>query len=55
MMRRVLRLAAAAALVYGIAALGSLNVPGIIIAALALNAICGAALKTEDKHGQIHS
>ena len=53
---KILKLAGTAATVLLFAALGSLNVPGIILATLALNAICGTALKAKEAHnGQIHS
>lgn len=52
-MAHILKLAGTATLVYGIASLGSLNIPGVIAAALALNVICGALLKTtEVKNGK---
>ena len=55
-MQRVLRLAGTAAMVLLIASLGNLNIPGIILSTLALNAVCGAALKhTEVHNGKIHS
>lgn len=55
-MAHILKLAGTATLVYGIASLGSLNIPGVIAAALALNVICGALLKTtEVKNGKVHS
>lgn len=55
-MTHILRLAGTAAMVLLIAALGSLNIPGVIAAALALNVICGALLKTtEVKNGKVHS
>lgn len=55
-MTHVLRLAGTAATVLLIAALGGLNIPGVIAAALALNVICGALLKTtEVKNGKVHS
>ena len=55
-MQRVLRLAGTAAMVLLIASLGSLSIPGIILSTLALNAICGAALKhTEVHNGKVHS
>lgn len=44
-MKHILKLAGTAATVLLIAALGSLNIPGIILSTLALNAICGVALK----------
>lgn len=54
-MKHILKLAGTAATVLLIAALGSLNIPGIILGTLALNAICGAALKhTEVHNGKIH-
>lgn len=54
-MTHILKLTGTATLVYGIAALGTLNIPGVIAAALALNVICGALLKTEVKNGKVHS
>lgn len=55
-MKHILKLAATATTVLLIAALGSLNIPGIILDTLALNAICGAALKHAEVHnGKIHS
>ena len=55
-MKHILELAGTAATVLLIAAMGSLNIPGIILGTLALNAICGAALKhTEAHNGKIHS
>lgn len=55
MKKLMLKLAGTAALIFWITAAGNLNLPGVIIATLALNAICGAALKTEDHNGKIHS
>lgn len=55
-MKYVLKLAGTAAIVLLIASLGNLNLPGIILSTLALNAICGAALThTEVHNGKIHS
>lgn len=55
-MAHILRLAGTAAMVLLLAALGGLNIPGVIAAALALNVICGALLKTtEVKNGKVHS
>lgn len=55
-MAHILKLAGTAAMVLLIAALGGLNIPGVIAAALALNVICGALLKTtEVKNGKVHS
>ena len=54
-MKHILKLAGTAATVLLIAALGSLNLPGVILATLALNAICGAALKTEDTNGKVRT
>lgn len=55
-MTHILRLAGTAATVLLIAALGGLNIPGIILSTLALNVICGALLKTtEVKNGKVHS
>lgn len=55
MKRKLLNLAGVATLVFLTAAVGSLNLPASIAATLVLNAICGAALKTEAHHGKIHS
>ena len=46
--RRAVNLAATAALVALLAALGSLNIPGIVGSTLALNALCGVILKEEN-------
>ena len=46
--RAAVKLAATASLVALLAALGSLNVPGIIGATLTLNALCGLILKQEE-------
>ena len=56
-MSHILKLAGTATLVYGIASLGSLNIPGIILSTLALNVICGALLKHTEVHnsGKVHS
>lgn len=56
-MKHILKLAGTAATVLLIAALGSLNIPGIILSTLALNAICGALLKHTEVHnsGKVHS
>lgn len=55
-MTHILKLAGTATLVYGIASLGCWNIPGVIAAALVLNVICGALLKTtEVKDGKVHS
>lgn len=56
-MTHVLRLAGTAATVLLIAALGGLNIPGIILSTLALNVICGALLKHTEVHnnGKVHS
>ena len=56
-MAHILKLAGTANLVYGIASLGSLNIPGIILSTLALNVICGALLKHTEVHnsGKVHS
>nr|DAK01034.1 MAG TPA: hypothetical protein [Caudoviricetes sp.] len=48
--RAAVKLAATASLVALLAALGSLNVPGIIGTVLALNALCGLILKQEENH-----
>lgn len=54
-MKHILKLAGTAATVLLIAALGSLNLPGIILSTLALNAVCGIALKhTEVHNGKVH-
>ena len=54
-MKHILKLAGTAATVLLIAALGSLNIPGIILSTLALNTICGVALKhTEVQNGKVH-
>lgn len=45
--RAAVKLAATASLVALLAALGSLNVPGIIGTVLALNALCGLLIKEE--------
>ncbi len=42
------KLAATASLVALLAALGSLNIPGIVCTVLALNALCGLILKQEE-------
>ena len=55
MKKTMLKLAGGAALVFWIAAAGNLNLPGVILATLALNAICGAALKTEDTNGKVRT
>ena len=55
MKRKLLNLAGVATLVFLTAAVGSLNLPASIAATPVLNAICGAALKTEVHHGKIHS
>lgn len=56
MKNAALKLAGTACMVVWIAAMGSLNIPGIIVATLALNAICGAALKNGGhKNGKVHS
>ena len=55
-MKHILKLAGTAATVLLIAALGSLNIPGIILSMLALNAICGVALKhTEVHNGKVRT
>lgn len=46
--RAVVKLAITADLVLLLAALGSLNVPGIVCTVLALNALCGLILKQEE-------
>lgn len=48
--RAAVKLAATASLVALLAALGSLNVSGIIGATLTLNALCGLILKQEETH-----
>ena len=45
--RLVVKLALTADLVLLLAALGSLNIPGIVCTVLALNALCGLFLKKE--------
>jgi hypothetical protein len=45
--RAAVKLAATADLVLLLAALGSLNVPGIVCTVLAINALCGLLLKQE--------
>ena len=55
-MKHILKLAGTAATVLLLAALGSLNIPGIILSTLALNAICGVALKhTEVHNGKVRT
>ena len=55
-MKHILKLAGTAATVLLIAELGSLNIPGIILSTLALNAICGVALKrTEVQNGKVRT
>ena len=46
--RAAVKLAFTADLVLLLAALGSLNVPGIVSSTLALNALCGLILKKEE-------
>lgn len=46
--RAAVKLAATASLVALLAALGSLNVPGIVCTVLALNALCGLILMQEE-------
>lgn len=46
--RAAVKLAATASLVALLAALGSLNAPGIVCTLLALNALCGLILKQEE-------
>lgn len=46
--RRAVNLAVTAALVALLACIGSLNIPGIVCAVLALNALCGLILKREE-------
>ena len=48
--RAAVKLAIAADLVLLLAALGSLNIPGIVCTVLALNALCGVVLKQEESH-----
>ena len=48
--RRAVNLAATAALVALLAALGSINIPGIVCTLLALNALCGLILKQEENN-----
>ena len=56
-MAHILKLAGTATLVYGIASLGSLNIPGIILSTLALYVICCALVKHTEVHnsGKVHS
>lgn len=46
--RAAVKLAITADLVLLLAALGSLNIPGIVCTVLALNALCGLILKKEE-------
>lgn len=46
--RAAVKLAITASLVALLAALGSLNIPGIVCTVLALNALCGLILKQEE-------
>ena len=48
LIRAVIKLAITADLVLILAALGSLNVPGIVCTVLVLNALCGLILKQEE-------
>ena len=47
LIRAAVKLAITADLVLLLAALGSLNIPGIVCTVLALNALCGLILKQE--------
>lgn len=51
--RAAVKLAITADLVFGLAALGSLNIPGTITALLALNLLCGLYFKEESRHEKI--
>ena len=51
--RQLVKLAITADLVFGLAALGSLNIPGTITALLALNLLCGLYFKEETRHEEI--
>lgn len=51
--RAAVKLAITADLVFGLAALGSLNIPGTITALLALNLLCGLYFKEESRHEEI--
>ncbi len=55
MKKMMLKLAGGAAWFSGSPHAGNLNLPGVILATLALNAICGAALKTEDTNGKVRT
>lgn len=51
--RQLVKLAITADLVFGLAALGSLNIPGTITALLALNLLCGLYFKEASSHEEI--
>lgn len=51
--RQLVKLAITADLVFGLAAFGSLNIPGTITALLALNLLCGLYFKEESRHEEI--
>lgn len=51
--RQLVKLAITADLVFGLAALGSLNIPGTITALLALNLLCGLYFKEESRHENV--
>lgn len=51
--RQLVKLAITADLVFGLAVLGSLNIPGTITALLALNLLCGLYFKEEFRHEKI--
>lgn len=51
--RALVKLAITADLVLLLAALGSLNIPGIVAALLALNLLCGLYFKEESRHEEI--
>lgn len=51
--RAAVKLAITADLVFGLAALGSLNIPGTITALLALNLLCGLYFKEETRHENV--
>jgi hypothetical protein len=50
---QLVKLAITADLVFGLAALGSLNIPGTITALLALNLLCGLYFKEASSHEEI--
>lgn len=51
--RAAVKLAITADLVFGLAALGSLNIPGTITALLALNLLCGLYFKEASRYEEI--